>query len=210
MLASAASAHIAVSSGDAVRGGEAGLLAFRVPTESATAGTVKVRITLPADAPVGFVDTQPLAGWTVTTTQRVLAQPTKVGDFTLDKVTASVTWTAAPGVQIAPGEFQLFQLLLGPLPDQPTMTFRADQYYSDGTVVTWDQPTPPGGAEPEHPSPALTLAADPASTSGGAVSDGTARALGAGGLVLGAAGLALGGARLRKARSVPAPADGSR
>ena len=125
LLATAASAHVAVSSGDAVRGGEAGLLTFRVPTESATAGTVKVTIDLPASSPVGFVDTAPLQGWTVSTTERALAGPTKIGDFTLDKVTNSVTWTADPGVQIGPNQFQLFQLLLGPLPDQPAMVFAA-------------------------------------------------------------------------------------
>ena len=33
----------------------------------------------------------------------------------------------------------------------------ATQTYSDGTIVKWDQPTPPGGAEPEHPAPEIAL-----------------------------------------------------
>jgi hypothetical protein len=43
------------------------------------------------------------------------------------------------------------------LPDNQTVTLRATQTYSDGTVVKWDQPTPPGGAEPEYPAPELAL-----------------------------------------------------
>lgn len=208
LLSIAASAHVAVSSGDAVRGGEAGLLTFRVPNESAQAGTVKVTIDLPPDALVGFVDTQPMPGWTVTTTQRSLPKATKVGDFTLDKVTDSVTWTAGPGVAVAPDQFQLFQILLGPLPDAPTMRFTAIQYYDDGTVVTWDEPTPASGVEPDNPSPELTLTAAPAPAAGSASSDATARALGAGGLAVGAFGLGVGAfalGRRRPSASGPVP-----
>ncbi len=197
LLATAASAHVAVSSADAVRGGEAGLLSFRVPTESATAGTVKVTIELPSDAPVGFVDTQPLAGWTATTTERSLAGPTKVGDFTLDKAIASITWTADPGVQVGPNQFQLFQLLLGPLPDRPTMVFSATQYYSDGSVVHWNQPYPASGVEPDHPTPVLDLGTDP-STTVPPTSDGTARTLGGAGLLVGVLGLGFGALGLRR------------
>jgi periplasmic copper chaperone A len=200
LLATAASAHVAVSSGDAVRGGEAGLLTFRVPNESATAGTVKITIDLPTDALVGFVDTQPMPGWTVTTTERTPPKTTKVGDFTLDKVTSAVTWTAGPGGAVAPNQFQLFQILLGPLPEAPTMTFKAVQYYDDGTVDTWDEATPPSGVEPENPSPELTLTAASAPAAGPNESDGTARALGAGSLVVGAIGLGLGAFGLSRRR----------
>ena len=33
------------------------------------------------------------------------------------------------------------------------MTFAADQTYSDGTVVNWNELTKAGAAEPEHPAP---------------------------------------------------------
>lgn len=94
LLANAASAHSAVSSGDAVRGGEAGLLTFRRPNESAAAGTVTVTINLPADQPVAFADSHMVPGWTLSTTERHLMGATRVGDFTLTRVTSSVTWTA--------------------------------------------------------------------------------------------------------------------
>jgi len=69
-----------------------------------------------------------------------------------------VTWTAAPNGGIAADQFALFRISVQ-LPDTDTVSFPATQTYSDGTVVKWDQPSPPGGDEPEHPVPTLTLAA---------------------------------------------------
>jgi len=70
--------------------------------------------------------------------------------------TRSVTWTAAPGTGIGPDQFALFRISVK-LPDASTVSLPATQTYSDGTVVKWDQPTPPGGAEPEHPAPQIAL-----------------------------------------------------
>jgi uncharacterized protein YcnI len=165
LLAQAASAHVAVYSPDAVRGGETAMLSFRVPNESPKAGTVAVRIDLPKDAPVAEVLAQPIAGWTVSSTERTLSTPVKIGDFTLTKVPSSVTWTAQKGTQIAPGEFQVFDLVLNPVPDVPTLTFAATQTYSDGKVVVWNEPEPTDGSEAEHPSPEISLAAETPSES---------------------------------------------
>ncbi len=165
LLAQAASAHVVVSSPDAVRGGETAMLSFRVPNESPSAGTVVVRIDLPKDAPVAEVLAQPIAGWAVSSTERTLSAPVKIGDFTLTKVPSSVTWTAQKGTQIAPGEFQVFDLVLNPVPDVPTLTFTATQTYSDGKVVAWNEPEPTDGSEAEHPSPEISLAADTTSVS---------------------------------------------
>jgi hypothetical protein len=74
--------------------------------------------------------------------------------------------------------------------------------------VKWDQPTPPGGDEPEHPAPTLTLTAAapgaphehhhpspaaPASPAGAPsnASDDTARILGGAALVVAALGVAI-------------------
>jgi len=168
LLAQAAAAHVVVSSPDAVRGGETAMLSFRVPNESRSAGTVAVRIDLPHDAPVAEVLAQPIAGWTLSSSERTLTAPVKVGDFTLTKVPASVTWTAQTGTRIAPGEFQVFDLVLNPVPDAPTLTFTATQTYSDGKVVVWDEPAPTDGSEAEHPSPQISLAADTTSESASA------------------------------------------
>jgi hypothetical protein len=68
------------------------------------------------------------------------------------------------------------------------MVFTVDQFYSDGTVVHWDQPSPAGKPEPEHPAPVLSVS-DPATPS---TSDGLARGLGAAGLAVGIVGLGVG------------------
>ena len=80
---------------------------------------------------------------------------TDEGD-TLDEAVNTVTWTAT-GAGIAPGFFEQFQVSVGLPADGDTLTFPALQTYSDGTVVRWIDPTTPGGAEPEHPAPTVTL-----------------------------------------------------
>ncbi|EUA56775.1 hypothetical protein I553_8829 [Mycobacterium xenopi 4042] len=64
----------------------------------------------------------------------------------------SVTWTAVPNGGIPADQFALFRISLK-LPDSDTVTFPATQTYADGSVVKWDEPPLPGGAEPEHPAP---------------------------------------------------------
>ena len=137
-----AAAHVTVSSPDAVPGGF-GKLVLRVPTESDTASTTKVQIQLPADTPFAFVSTKPHPGWTVATTERTLAHPITAEGFTLSKAVATVTWTASgASAGIGPGQFDEFELSLGPFPtDVDTLSFPTTQTYSDGTVVTWDQPS---------------------------------------------------------------------
>ena len=160
VAAGPASAHVVVTSPDGTPGGY-GKLVFRVPTESASARTVKVTVSLPADTPFGDVSVQMQPGWRVTTTERKLAKPVTTDDgFTLDKAVATVTWTAADG-GIPPEQFDEFALSVGPFPAKAgqTLTFDTLQTYSDGSVVRWDQATQPGKAEPDHPAPSLTLGA---------------------------------------------------
>ena len=159
LLATAASAHIAISSPDAVQGAEMSLLSFRVPDESPTASTVKVSIDLPIDTPVANVWARAIPGWTATTSTKKLDAPIKIGNFNVDTVPASVTWTAQTGTGIGPGEFQIFEIVADPLPDVPVMIFAAHQTYSDGSVVDWNEPPAANGQEAEHPSPEIELAA---------------------------------------------------
>jgi uncharacterized protein YcnI len=157
LLAEIASAHVVVTSPDAVQGGETALVAFRVPNESDKASTISVRIDLPVDHPVAEVMVEPIPGWTITTTERKLDAPTKVGDFTIDKAPESVTWTAESGTKIGPGEFQTFYIVINPVPNTPTLTFTATQKYDDGSVVKWNQPANADGSEAEFPSPELAV-----------------------------------------------------
>ncbi|MGB2722547.1 DUF1775 domain-containing protein [Rhodococcus sp. SBT000017] len=197
--AGAASAHVVVSAPDAAQGGYS-VLTFRVPTESDTASTSSVKVTLPG---LNSARTQPIPGWTST-----------VEKDSAD-LAVSVTWTANPGSEVGPGQFQQFLLSAGPLPEQESVSFPATQTYTDGEVVNWDEPMTEDGSEPELPAPTLTLAAASSDAHGSAHTettataeasstseDNTARWLAGVGLVLGAVGAGLGiGATIRARRS---------
>lgn len=179
-------AHVHANSDNAVRGGTA-IVTFQVPNESTTgAATTALTITLPN---VASARTETMPGWTA-----VLDRDAAAGTV------RSVTWTAAPNGGIPVDQFGLFRMSVQ-LPDTETVSFPATQTYSDGTVVKWDQPPLPGGGEPEHPAPMLTLMTGPmaphdhshassaATESHGA--DNTARVLGGAALLVGALGICL-------------------
>ncbi len=209
-----ASAHVRVEPDSAAAGGYA-VLTFRVPTESETAGTTRLEVTLPTGTPFTSVRTEPLAGWTSEVVRGALPEPVDVQGVSVTEAPLSVVWTADAGTQVAPGQFQRFALQVGPLPaDEGTeVLLPAEQTYSDGEVVAWDEPTPADGEEPEYPAPAFTTTAaageepaaeeavaegaaadgadgvDAAADSSGPGDDSTARMLGGAGLVLGAGAL---------------------
>ena len=153
-----ADAHVRVHA-DSTEAGSFSQLTFRVPNESGTSGTVTVEVTLPQDTPLLYVSNKPLPGWTATVTEQPLPAPVTVEGTTLTKAPRTVTWQAQPGTRIDPGQYQDFDISVGPLPAAGSVPLPAVQTYSDGTVVHWDQPTPAGGAEPEHPAPALVVTA---------------------------------------------------
>src|SRR3954451_11188236 len=153
-----ASAHVGVSSPDASAGGY-GKVTFRVPNESDTASTVKIRIQLPTKTPLASVSTQPVPGWTATTTKAPLNPPVKDDDGnTISEAVSVVEFDAAPGGGIGPGQFQEFALSGGPFPDADSLSFPVVQSYSDGSESAWIEPSVEGQPEPEHPAPVLTLA----------------------------------------------------
>jgi periplasmic copper chaperone A len=175
LAASPASAHVTVSSPDATAGGF-GKLVFRVPTESDTASTIKIKITLPQDTPFAFVSAQPKPGWKVDVEKAKLDEPITSHGTTLTEAVSTVTWTSTDG--IAPGEFDEFAVSAGPFPEVRTMSFSAEQTYDDGEVVSWDEPTENGAEEPEHPAPALDLvAADVEKAEPATTDDSLARAI---------------------------------
>ena len=125
----------------------------------------------------------------------------------ITEAVAAITWTADPGVSIAPGSFDEFEFTAGKMPiDKTSMSFPAIQTYSDGEVVSWIEPKTEGAAEPKHPAPVLELlpaksskkaagAAAPAKAEG---SDSLARGIGAGAGIVALGGIGLG---LRRKRS---------
>ena len=217
VTASAASAHVRVHA-DSTTSGSFAQLTFRVPTESDTASTTTIEVTLPQDKPFLYVSTKPVPGWTATVTEQPLPTPVTVAGTTLTRAIRTVTWRAQPGAGIAPGQYQDFDISAGPLPAAGTVLLPAAQTYSDGTVVTWDQPSPSGGAEPEHPAPSLVVTAavtstvtaagtaTPAATTTASESssDPVARGLGGAALVLGVLGVVL-AARARTRRALTRP-----
>jgi uncharacterized protein YcnI len=191
LTAAPAWAHVQVEADHAQPGAEA-TLTFEVPNESEKGtATTELTVTLPN---LTSVSTQQMPGWTVRLDRDTAAGTVK-----------SITWTAAPSAGIPPDQFALFRVALL-LPKTDSVSFPTTQTYSDGTVVKWDEPTPPGGAEPEHPSPTLalagtatddehgaTMAAAPEPASAAAVStpDDTARWLAGAGIALGVAAVGL-------------------
>jgi uncharacterized protein YcnI len=192
-----ASAHVHVSSDDAVRGGMA-VVTFEVPNESTNgAATTALTINLPN---LTSVQAEAKPGWTVKLDRDAAAGTVR-----------SVTWTAVPNGGIPVDQFGLFRLSVK-LPDADTVAFPATQTYADGSAVQWDQQPQPGGAEPSNPVPILTLTegtmppmpppthhAHPSSTTAPtstsntqkprATADNTARVLSGAALLLGAVGI---------------------
>lgn len=227
-----ASAHVTAKVlGEAAQQGGYSKITFRVPNEDDAAGTVKLEIKLPADTPLTSARTRAMAGWTAKITKVTLDKPVKVHDAEIKEAVSSVTWTAAAGTRINPGEFEEFELSVGPLPETEQLVIPAIQTYDNGDVVAWDQP-PVEGEEPEHPAPVIDLAPEGEDHHGGssapavenaaaesdddgtdaaaAGTDDTARWLGGAGLVVGALGLGFGvGATLRARRTVAVRSDQS-
>jgi uncharacterized protein YcnI len=151
-----AAAHVTVNPSE-VAAGSFSKLTFRVPNESATAGTVGLTVTLPADHPFAYVSVKAVPGWSVVPTKTTLPAPVTEGDITIKEAVTTVTWTADAGTQIGPGEFAEFDISAGPVPAVESLELPTTQNYSDGTVVEWNEPTPASGEEPEHPVPTLTV-----------------------------------------------------
>jgi periplasmic copper chaperone A len=184
LSAGAAQAHVTVNPTTALPGSFQELT-FQAPNESADARFVKLVVHLPNAQPLASLNPRALQGWTISTAKARLPKPITTDDGTATEYTSEITWTAAADGGIPPEQYQDFVISAGPFPAKGTMVFTVDQFYSDGTVVHWDQPSPAGKPEPEHPAPVLTLS-DPARSS---TSDGLARGLGAAGLAVGVIGL---------------------
>ena len=142
LAAAPAGAHVHVDADDASPG-SISVLTFRVPNESDKGAlTTQLSVALPN---LTSAATEVMPGWSARLDRDAAAGTVR-----------SVTWSALPGTGIAPDQFAQFRISVK-LPDSQNVSFPATQTYSDGTVVKWDQPTPPGGAEPEYPAPELSL-----------------------------------------------------
>lgn len=151
----AASAHVTVNPNTATPGSYA-TVNFRVPTESETASTVRVEVTLPTDTPFTAVLVQPVPGWTATVEKGALPAPVEVDGNTISDGPLKIVWQADPGVGIGQDQFQVFSAVLGPVPDTGHVVLPAVQTYSDGEVVNWSA-TPDEVAADDTLEPAPVL-----------------------------------------------------
>lgn len=213
-------AHITVTPGSAPPG-SAAVLTFHIPSEEASAYTTRVDMQIPTGHPIAQLLVKPVAGWTIAVRAITLARPLVTDDGQFTQAVSEVTWS---GGRIAPGQFQDFSLSADPLPQGGgELAFKTIQTYSNGDVVRWIDVAAPGQPEPDHPAPLLTLttaaesggpgaggtagpggSAGTAASSAGAapsVSDDTARAIAAGGVLAGLLGLALAGLCWRRAKA---------
>lgn len=212
-------AHITVTPGS-VQAGSSAVLTFHVPNEESAADTTKVDVQIPVDHPIAQLLVKPVPGWAVSVKTVKLAKPLVTDDGQFTQAVSEVVWS---GGQIAPGQFQDFSVSADPLPQGVSqLTFKAIQTYSNGDVVRWIDLSQPGQPAPDHPAPVLTLttgaaAAPPASgasVSGRSTaapaaavttgSDGIARDIAIGGVVIGLLGFALAGLGWRRGRAATA------
>ncbi|MCI0687822.1 MAG: YcnI family protein [Sporichthyaceae bacterium] len=155
-MAAPAAAHVTVNPSEAPQGGFAALV-FRVPNERDDASTVSLAVRFPTDQPIPFVSVKPHPGWSYEITRAALPAPVDVEGTQITEAVSTITWTAAAGMSIKPGEFDEFAVSVGPLPDAPVLVFPAVQTYSDGEVVRWIDPPTTGSEESENPAPVLAL-----------------------------------------------------
>ncbi|WCB91900.1 putative protein YcnI [Baekduia alba] len=217
VVPAAAQAHVTLQPKTAAAGSYV-VEDVRVPNETDDAVTTKVAVQLPE----GFAEAsyQSVPGWTVKVVKEKLATPVKTDDGEVTEGVKSVTWTAKTKADgIAPGQFQDFPLSVQiPGKAGDTLTFKALQTYSDGTVARWigapdaDKPAPQvavTAAADDHHAAASAGTATTEETSAPAAAVSTAsdgsdgddsNTLAIIALVVGALGLAAGGAGLASAR----------
>lgn len=194
-LPAAAHVDVAPAEGTTVEVGGNATLTVRVPNER-DIGTVEVELIFPEA--FGSVTVEATPGWTVTAEHDaepasldgavplVLVhdgedhgEPAPTGAPTQPPVTpesfgnvSALVWTGGP---TGPDETLEFVVTLGPVPDTPTLVFKALQTYEDGEVVRWIQEPAAAGPEPEFPAPVLpvegaTPVADPSADGTGSES----------------------------------------
>ncbi|VVJ17478.1 Conserved membrane protein in copper uptake [Amycolatopsis camponoti] len=177
-----AAAHVSATP-DTVEPGEPATISLLVPNERDDATTVRLEVLFPDRPAVVSATPQNLPGW------KISVRPGG-GDAMADKPVTSIVWE---GGTVPAGTFQEFPVRIGGLPTG-TLAFQVLQTYSDGQVVRWADPAPPGQPEPEHPAPVVTVAPAPVAE----VSDVDVLARVLGGAALGVALVAAGVAWLRR------------
>lgn len=132
----AASAHVTFAESTAEPGSYP-VLTLKVPNESETAATTRVTLQFPTESPFLSVRTVPVPGWTAEVVRQELPTPVEVGENEITEAVTSITWTTE-GEGLSGDLLQLFPISVGPVPEVGSLEFRAEQGYSDGSVVPWE------------------------------------------------------------------------
>ena len=190
-----AAAHVTVQPKQAPAGGFV-RLDVRVPNERDDANTTKVDVKFPP----GFAEAsyEKVPGWRIKVTKAKLAKPIQTDDGAVTEGVSRITWTADSTADgIPPGAFQDFGLSVQvPGRAGDTLTFKALQTYSNGTVVRWI-----GGEGSDAPAPTVQVTAAGGTAAPAAkASDGSSNGLAVTALIVGALGLITGVAGLMAAR----------
>lgn len=203
-----AQAHVTANPDTAEQGADTATVSFHVPNEQPKGNTTKVEVDLPLNHPLAEVSVRQIPGWTVTVTKAKLPKPVQTNGLNLTEAVSKIVWT---GGTIKPDQYEAFDVAMGPLPtNTDALMFTAIQTQSDGTVIKWNQPQPPGAAEPDNPAPTLHLtkagasaSTAPKAASATAASDGDARLIAWLGLVAGVLGIIVGAISLTRGRRTP-------
>jgi uncharacterized protein YcnI len=176
-LPSAASAHVTVQPEAVPAGATFTVIAWRVPNERVDGATTGVRVQFPRDHPLVSATVRPKPGWTAAVKRMPITTPVMIEGQPISQAIDEIDWT---GGSIGVGEFDDFEVNVGPMPAEGTVLFFPTvQTYATGESVSWIEKPGPDGKEPSRPAPSLRLgAAAPAGTTapGGAVTASTAAA----------------------------------
>lgn len=157
---SVAVADVIVSPSSATQG-DYTTLTFVIPNESENATTTKVKVAFPTKPTLASVRVKRQPGWTADVIKTKVRGPGDTCECTITPTVTSITWTADPGSGgIKPGEFDEFEVFVGPLPLVKRLAFPTVQTYDDGSVERWVA-RKSGDGQPAHPAPALALRAAP-------------------------------------------------
>ncbi|GAB07056.1 DUF1775 domain-containing protein [Gordonia amarae] len=148
--AGAASAHVSADQTVQPAQGGYGQVRLIVPTESDTARTTAVTVTIPGSVDLASARTLPIPGWTAT----VITAP----DGQTERV-SRIEWKADnPANGLGAQEFGVFTFSAGKWPTGvDSVSLPTEQRYSDGSVVRWNEEALDEASEPEHPAPTVLL-----------------------------------------------------
>lgn len=163
-FATPAVADITVTPEQAVQG-TAARLTFRVTNDAARTAITRVRVKLPAEAPIAEVYPLSVSDWAPQMQTRSLATALPgVHGTQQSEITTVVTWIAV-NKGLPPGGSAELSLEVGPLPQTDKLAFQIEQTNSDRSVVRYTADATATGAA-ERPAVVVRLRPPAAGESG--------------------------------------------